>query len=112
MRLAEFAKQYGNFTVPTFQVLVAGVDLVRELLLSVPSAEVDLKQKASGRFSFKVTNAFNWEERTFVGGKGERTLDLLELFAYGTPLKFAWLHRSFKIKNLDQRDYYRSEHGL
>lgn len=86
MRLADFAEQYGNFTVPNFQVQVGGQDLVRELFLSVPSAEVDLKEKTSGRFSFKVINAFDWELRSFVGGEGEQQIDLLNLFAFGTPV--------------------------
>ena len=87
MRLADFADQYGNFTVPSFQVLVGGVDLVRQLLLSVPSAEVDLKEKTSGRFSFKVINAFDWEKKTFVGGDNQQRVDLLSLFAFGSPVE-------------------------
>ncbi len=87
MDLSELEIEYGDFYVPTFTLTAGGRDLVRELFLTVPNAEVDLKEKTAGRFSFTVTNAFDWEARAFVAKREEETVDLLELFAFGSPVE-------------------------
>jgi phage protein D len=80
-------ENYGAFYVPAFQVKVAGQDLVRDLYLAVTSVEVDLSEKTSGRFSFTVANAFDWQEREFVARQNEQTIDLIDLFAPGASVE-------------------------
>ncbi len=87
MDLRAFDETYGDFYVPSFKVIVGGQDLVRELFLTVTAADVDLKQKAAGRFSFTVANAFDWEARAFVAGRGEDQVDLIKRFSIGSPVE-------------------------
>ncbi len=87
MDLKTLEETYGDFYVPAFKVIVGGKDLVRQLFLTVTAAEVDLKQKAAGRFSFTVANAFDWRARAFVAGQGEDRVDLIERFAFGSPVE-------------------------
>lgn len=86
MDLDALARHHGEFFVPGFTVLVGGEDLVRELNLTVTSVEVDLKERAAARFTFKVANAFSWELRQFVAGRAEEVVDLIERFAFGAPV--------------------------
>jgi phage protein D len=81
------AETYNDFFVPAFAVTIGGADLVRDLCLTVASVKVDLKEKAAGRFSLSVTNAFNWEYREFVAHENERRIDLLDLFAFGAQVE-------------------------
>jgi len=87
MDFNRLSQKYQNFIAPNFQIKVGGVDIVRELFLSVPSCEVDLQHNAMSRFSFKITNAFNWEKRTFVAGNRHKQLDVLSQFGFGEPVE-------------------------
>ena len=87
MDFSELSDKYGKFVAPNFQIMVGGVDIVRELFLSVPSCEIDLQHSAASRFSFKIINAFNWEKRTFVAGERDRPLDILAQFGFGEPVE-------------------------
>jgi len=87
MDLPGLEKRYGGFYVPAFVVTVGGEDLVRELFLTVTSVQVDLKQKVAGRFSFTVANSFDWKAREFLAHKGEEPVNLIELFAFGSPIE-------------------------
>lgn len=87
MDLRALETTHGDFYVPAFKVTVGGQDLVRELFLTVTRADIDLQQKAAGRFTFTVANAFDWEERAFVAGRGEDQVDLIERFAFGSPVE-------------------------
>jgi len=87
MELGNLESHYGDFYVPAFKVMVGREDVVRDLFLTVTSAEVDLKEKAPGRFTFTVANAFNWEQRAFVSDKNGKEIDLIDLFAFGTTIE-------------------------
>ncbi|MBF9031839.1 hypothetical protein HKCCE3408_15675 [Rhodobacterales bacterium HKCCE3408] len=80
-------QRHGDYFAPTFVVTVGGKDLVRDLFLTVSAVKVDLKEKAAGRFSVTVANAFNWEHREFVAGETEDRVDLLDLFAFGAEVE-------------------------
>src|ERR1700755_3201063 len=86
-KLHEFEANYDKFYVPTSAIKVRGRDLVRELLLTVTSVEVELKINAPGRFSFTIASAFDWEEHEFLGGEGLDRVDLLDLFAFGADVE-------------------------
>jgi phage protein D len=86
-KLHEFESKYDDFYVPVSAIKVGGQDLVRELLLTVTSVEVELKINAPGRFSFTVASAFDWTEREFLGGEGLDRVDLLDLFAFGAEVE-------------------------
>lgn len=90
MELYELESKKGNFYVPTYSIKVANQDLLRDLLLAVSSVEVDLKQKAAGRFSFIVQSAFDWEAREFLAYQEKKAISLMELFAFGTPIEIAF----------------------
>jgi phage protein D len=79
-------QKHSDYFAPTFVVKIGGQDLVRDLHLTVASVSVDLKEKAAGRFSITVTNAFSWEEREFVAGSAEERVQLLDLFKFGTEV--------------------------
>lgn len=87
MNLLELEQKYDRFYVPAMHILAAGQDLRGELLLNISDVEVDLKEKTAGRFSFQITDAFDWEQRAFVGHQDAGAIDLLELFAFGSPIE-------------------------
>lgn len=87
MDVETLEQKHGDYFVPAFVVTIGGKDLVRDHLLSVASVKVDLKEKAAGRFSLTVANAFNWEHREFVAGENDARVDLLELFAFGAEVE-------------------------
>ena len=86
MDVATLEETHQDFFAPTFVVKIVGDDLVRDLFLSVASVSVDLKENAAGHFKLTVTNAFDWEHREFVAGKGEERIELLELFQFGAEV--------------------------
>lgn len=86
MQVASLEDTYGDFYVPAFSVRVGTDDLVRDLFLTVTSVDVDLKEKTPGRFTFKVANAFDWEQRAFVAGQGDDRVNLIDLFEFGSPV--------------------------
>lgn len=79
--------KHGDYFVPAFVVKLGGDDLVRDLYLTVASVSVDLKEKAAGRFTIQVTNAFDWEDREFVAGAREERIELLDLFRFGATVE-------------------------
>jgi phage protein D len=85
--LDELARRHEDFYVPTFTLLVGEQDVVRELFLTVSSVQLDLKERTPGQFSFTVANAFDLERREFVAMRGVRSIDLFELFAFGSPVR-------------------------
>jgi len=89
MTIQQLEKDYGDFYVPTHVTKVGGKDLVRDLFLTVSSVSVDLKERVSGRFSFTVANAFDWKAREFVAGQGSDRVELLDLFAFGSPVEIS-----------------------
>ena len=90
MQLSALEAEKGEFYVPTYVVKVADQDLLRDLFLAVSRVEVDLKEKAAGRFSFTVENAFDWETREFVAKRDENQIDLMQLFAFGKPIEISF----------------------
>jgi phage protein D len=78
---------YDDFFVPSAVVTVAGEDVLRDHLLAIGSVEVDLKIKSPGRFSFTVGSAYDWTEAEFVAGENDSRIELLDLFAFGAPVK-------------------------
>ena len=87
MDLEALETKHGDYYVPAFKVAVDGKDLVRELFLTVTSAEVDLKERTAGRFTFTVANAFDWESRAFIASGQAKQIDLIERFAFGSPIE-------------------------
>ncbi len=87
MDLRSLEAKYGDFYVPAFTIKVGSQDLVRTLFLTVTSVEIDLKLKAPGRFSFTVANSFDWESRAFVAKREKGRIDLMDLFAFGSPIE-------------------------
>jgi phage protein D len=90
MELYALETNKNNFYAPTYSVEIANKDLLRNLFLTISSVEVDLKLKAAGHFSFTVENAFDWESREFVAHSEGKAINLMELFAFGTPVKIAF----------------------
>jgi phage protein D len=101
MSLETLEQRYGDFYVPAFKVVVDRKDLVRDLFLTVTAAEVDLKEKAAGRFSFTVANAFDWTSRAFVAGEGQQRTKLLDLFKFGAAVEIHFGY-SDKLEELIQ----------
>jgi uncharacterized protein len=89
MRIAELEPKLGDFYVPAFVIKVSGEDVLRDLYLSISQVSVDLKEKAAGRFSFTVENAFDWKAGEFLATRKEERIDLLELFAFGKNVEVA-----------------------
>ena len=87
MDVETLEQRHGDYFAPTFVVEIGGKDLVRDRHLTVASVSVDLKEKAAGRFSITVTNAFNWEDREFVAGARDARFKLLDLFKFGTEVE-------------------------
>ena len=90
MELSTLEAGKGEFYAPIYVINVANQDLLRDLFLAVTSVEVDLKQKAAGRFSFTVENAYDWESREFVAQSEEKRIDLMELFAFGMRIEISF----------------------
>src|SRR5215213_425076 len=89
MKLQQLNQTYGDFYVPAFVVKVGSDDVVRDLFLTVTGVEVDLKDKGASNFSFNIASAFDWEKRQFVARKQEERIDLLDLFAFGSPIEIS-----------------------
>ncbi|TCM35982.1 phage late control D family protein [Kribbella sp. VKM Ac-2568] len=85
--LDQLSRQHADFYVPTFTVLVGERDVVRELFLTVSNVQLDLKERSPGQFSFTVANSFDLERREFVAMRGDKPIDLFELFAFGSPIR-------------------------
>lgn len=84
MDLAELSVSNGGFYVPTWQILVDGKDLLRDLLVAVSQVEADLVLSAAGRFSFTVVDAYNILKSNFISGKGQ---DILKLLSFGAVVE-------------------------
>ena len=89
MDIRQIEQIYGDFYVPTFTIKVGGQDLVREIFLTISAVSVDLKEKTAGHFSFTVASVFDWKTREFVAMQQEERVDLLELFAFGSPVEIS-----------------------
>jgi phage protein D len=89
LNLKDLNQTYGDFYVPAFVVKVGKRDAVRDLFLTVTGVEIDLKDKGAANFSFSVASAFDWETREFVAKKEETRIDLLDLFAFGSPIEIS-----------------------
>lgn len=84
MDVEALERKYSDYFAPTFVVKVGGRDVVRDMFLTVASVSVDLQEKAAGRFSMTITNAFDWKVREFVAGESEQRIDLIQEFKLGT----------------------------
>jgi hypothetical protein len=89
VRLTDLEQDHGDFYVPTFVVRIGGEDVLRDLYLPVASVELDLKERAAGRFSFTVANAFDWEDGEFLATRNEQRVDLLSVFAFGSSAEIS-----------------------
>ena len=87
MKIEALDRSHEEFFAPTMAVTVAGQDVLRDSLLAIASVEVDLRIKGPGRFSFTIGSVFDWEESEFVAGEDDSRIDLLDLFAFGAPVK-------------------------
>jgi phage protein D len=87
MNLQKLSETYGDFYIPAFVVEIGTDDVVRDLFMTVTSVELDLKNKGASNFSFSVASAFDWEKRQFSALKQGKRVDLLKLFAFGSPIK-------------------------
>lgn len=89
MRIAELEPDLGDFYVPAFVIKVSGEDVLRDLYMAVSQVSVDLKERAAGRFSFTIENAFDWKAGEFLATRHGERIDLLELFAFGKKVEVA-----------------------
>jgi phage protein D len=87
MELATLSRGYGNFYAPAFAIRVGTADLMRDRRVAVSQVEIDLALGAASRFSFTVTDAFNFKSRAFEAAGGA---DAIELLNFGTVLDIAW----------------------
>lgn len=83
MELATLSGKYGEFFAPTFSLRIDGQDLMRDLLVAVSQVEADLVLGAASRFTFTVVDSYSFEERAFLGGRGN---NLIELLAFGATV--------------------------
>ena len=84
MELAALSRNYGNFYAPAYVVRLGGVDLMRDLLVSVSQVEVDMVLGAASRFSFTVTDCYSHKLQVFRSGRGE---DVLQMLAFGAEIE-------------------------
>ena len=84
MELVSLAKKYGQFYAPAYAVRIGRDDLMRDLLVTVNQAEVDLVLGAASRFSFTVVNAYSNKLHAFKTGRGA---DLLGLLTFGAEVE-------------------------
>jgi Bacteriophage probable baseplate hub protein len=89
VQIAALEKDLADFYVPAFVVKIAGEDVLRDLYLPVSAVSVDLKEKKAGHFSFTVVSAFDWDAGEFLATQNENRIDLLELFAFGSPVEIS-----------------------
>ncbi len=90
MKLEALDRPNGQFYAPNAVVTVGGKDLLRDLYLVVSSVSVTQSVNAMTRFSFTITDAFDWEKSQFVANPKDDRIDLLELFAFGTLVKIGF----------------------
>jgi phage protein D len=77
MDLPTLSSKYGDFYAPAFAVKLRGKDVVRDLLLAVSQAEVDLVLGGTAHFTFTIVDAYDIEAGTFLTGRNEAALELL-----------------------------------
>jgi phage protein D len=70
---------HNNLYVPTFQLLVQGMDVVSDLFMEIASVQVDNTLKGADHFTFTVNSTFDLEQREFA--------HLSDLFAFGSPVE-------------------------
>lgn len=97
MELAKIVSANGQFYVPSFQILLAEKDIVRQLLIPVSGVSVDLTMKAHSRFSFTIINTYDLKENDFRSGKNESILSLLAL---GAEIKISMGYGTIKQEDL------------
>ncbi len=66
MDITQLEQQHGNFYAPTYRVKVNGQDLLADLFLQVPTAQVDTTLEGMHRFSFTVNSTFDIQNREFA----------------------------------------------
>jgi phage protein D len=84
MQLVDLSRKYGNFYAPAFTVRVSRADVVRELFVAVSQVEVDLVMNAASRFSFTLSDCYDYALHSFRTGAGD---DLLELLSFGAEVE-------------------------
>jgi phage protein D len=77
MVLVDLSRSYGNFYAPTFRVRIAGLDVVRDLLVPVSQVEVELVLSEASRFSFTLSDCYSHKLHAFLSGHGDNLLNLL-----------------------------------
>jgi phage protein D len=83
VELSTFADKYGQFYAPAFAVKLGQADLMRDHGVAVSQVEVDLELGGASRFTFTVTDAFDFALHAFRTGRGDDALDLLD---FGTQI--------------------------
>lgn len=90
LTIVEIEKARNNFYAPAAQVLVAKLNLVRELNLELTSVNVDQTLGGADRFSFVINNGFNVAQREFIPA-GIKPLP--QFFEFGSPVKILMGYR-------------------
>jgi len=75
----ELEATHANLYVPTFRLLVQGMNVVNDLFLEIASVQVENTLKGADHFTFTVNNTFDLEQREFTY--------LSDLFAFGSPVE-------------------------
>jgi phage protein D len=84
--IIELDRRHGHFYAPTYQLLVAGDDILLTRGLEVASVQVDATLEGAARFSFTLSNGFDLEHERFREG--------IESFELGTPVSVAMGYES------------------
>jgi len=79
VELVDLSRRYRNFYAPAFTVRIAGVDLVREVLVPVSRVEVELMLSEASRFTLTLSDCYSHKLRAFKTGHGDDVLDVLTL---------------------------------
>lgn len=83
MELSTLADKYRQFYAPAYAIRLGQADLMRDHRVAVSQVEIDLALGAASRFSFTVTDAFDFKKHAFQTGTGDDVLDLLD---FGTEV--------------------------
>ena len=79
---------HSNLYVPTFELLVQGMDVVSDLFMEIASVQVDNTLKGADHFTFTVNSTFDLEKRQFA--------HLSDLFAFGSPVQISMGYKGAK----------------
>lgn len=86
--MKSLASKYNNFLVPAMKVKSGGFDLIGSSRYGVESVELTLSQSAASAAVIKLTNVYDWENRSFISDISDFILgEIIEVeMGYGSSL--------------------------